>query len=80
MHVLNFEPGEYPFVIHGDYHFDLIIQICKSFNYLIVKNNLLKRPDEKRFKRCNRPLVKNGADITFHYLTIMNVFYFNNFI
>tara|TARA_Y100000816_G_scaffold291647_1_gene283674 strand:+ start:987 stop:2183 length:1197 start_codon:yes stop_codon:yes gene_type:complete len=87
-HYIEYNPdGEYPFdytyfVDDDEYYFDFseLYKYVNPLTYLIVKNNLLKRPDEKKdLKDAIDLLVKNGADINFHYLTIMNCwFYFNN--
>ena len=41
----------------GNYHYDFseFYKYVNPLTYLIVKNNSLKRPDEKGFRRCNRP-------------------------
>tara|TARA_Y100000591_G_C21818431_1_gene692126 strand:+ start:402 stop:1646 length:1245 start_codon:yes stop_codon:yes gene_type:complete len=63
----------------NEYHIDFseIYKYVNPLTYLIVKNNLLKRPDEKKdLKDAIDLLVKNGADINFHYMTVMPCFFY----
>ena len=66
----------------GNYHYDFseFYKYVNPLTYLIVKNNSLKRPDEKKdLEDAIDLLVENGADINFDYVTVMDVFiYFNN--
>ena len=68
--------------VDGFYHYDFseFYKYVNPLTYLIVKNNSLKRPDEKKdLEDAIDLLVENGADINFDYVTVMDVFiYFNN--
>ena len=62
------------------YDFSGFYKYVNPLTYLIVKNNSLKKPDEKKDLRdAIDLLVKNGVDINFHYVTVMDVYiFFNN--
>jgi hypothetical protein len=66
----------------GFYHYDFseFYKYVNPLTYLIVKNNSLKKKQEKEDLRdAIDLLVENGADINFHYVTVMEVLiYFNN--
>ena len=68
--------------VNGFYHFDFseFYKYVNPLTYLIVKNNSLKRPNEKKdLEDAIDLLVENGADINFDYRTVMDFFiYFNN--
>lgn len=75
-----FEPGEVG--DDGFYHYDFseFYKYVNPLTYLIIKNNSLKRPDEKKdLEDAIDLLVENGADINFDYVTVMDeIIYFNN--
>jgi hypothetical protein len=62
------------------YDFSGFYKYVNPLTYLIVKNNSLKKPDEKKdLREAIDLLVKNGVDINFHYVTVMDVYiFFNN--
>lgn len=68
--------------VDGFYHFDFseFYKYVNPLTYLIVKNNSLKRPNEKKdLEDAIDLLVENGADINFDYRTVMDFFiFFNN--
>ena len=66
----------------GFYHYDFseFYKYVNPLTYLIVKNNSLKRPNEKKdLEDAIDLLAENGADINFDYVTVMDGFiFFNN--
>ena len=63
--------------VDGQYYYDFseFYKYVNPLTYLIVKNNSLKKTQEKEDLRdAIDLLVENGADINFHYVTIIDVY------